>query len=71
MALLIVTLLLIQFFNKYIMKIFLHWFSDIEMPETSSQREFSYACKYTVGMFFTTAIMSIIVEAIIYDNLQF
>jgi hypothetical protein len=32
MALLIITLLLIQFFNKYIMKIFLHWFSDIEMP---------------------------------------
>lgn len=31
-TLLIVTLILIQFFNKYIMKIFLHWFSDIEMP---------------------------------------
>jgi hypothetical protein len=29
MALLIINLFLIQFFNKYIMKIFLHWFSDI------------------------------------------
>lgn len=51
------------------MKIFLHWFSDLQMPETSSDREFSYAFKYTVGMFFTTAIMSLAVQALVFDNI--
>jgi hypothetical protein len=32
MGMLITSIILIQFYNKYIMKIFLHWFSDIEMP---------------------------------------
>jgi hypothetical protein len=41
------------------------------MPETSSEREFSYAFKYAFGMFFTTAIMAIIVEAVIFGNLEF
>ena len=62
-------IVLIQFFNKYIMKIFLHWFCDMEKPETSSDREFSYAFKYAIGMFFTTAIMAIIVEALIFENI--
>ena len=34
------------------------------MPETTSQLEFSYAFKYTLGMFFTTAVMTLAVEAL-------
>ena len=50
------------------MKIVLHKIGDREKHYTSSQYEFSYAFKYTLGMFFTTALMTLAVEAIRFDN---
>ncbi len=46
------------------MKIVLHEICKLEKPETTSQLQFSYAFKYTIGMFFTTAVMTLAVEAI-------
>lgn len=38
------------------------------MPETTAEHQFSYALKYTLGMFFTTAVMTLAVEAIQFEN---
>lgn len=38
LGMLIAALVIIQIFNKYVMKVFLHWFCDLEMPPTSSER---------------------------------
>ena len=46
------------------MKYVLHAICDLEKPETTSQLQFSYAFKYTLGMFFTTAVMTLAVEAL-------
>lgn len=50
------------------MKAILHKICDFEKPETTSQLEFSYAFKYTLGMFFTTAVMTLAVEALKFKN---
>lgn len=46
----------------------LHHFTDLEKHEHTSDEEFSFALKYTLGLFFTTALMTLAVEAITYNN---
>ena len=67
-AIVFVSIILIQFFNKFLMKYVLHAICDLEKPETTSQLQFSYAFKYTLGMFFTTAVMTLAVEALEFNN---
>jgi hypothetical protein len=46
----------------------LHHFTHIEMHATADTEQFSFAFKYALGMFFTTALMTLFVEAITYNN---
>lgn len=50
------------------MGIVLHHFTHLERHATSDRAEFSFAFKYSLGMFFTTALMTLFVEAITYRN---
>jgi hypothetical protein len=62
-------MLLIIFFNKFILSFVLHLFTDIEKHRTGSEYEFSFGLKYTLGLFFTTALMTLLVEDIASHNI--
>lgn len=59
---------MIIFFNKFILATVLHKFTDLEMHPTGSDYEYSFALKYTLGLFFTTAIMTYLVEGARFNN---
>jgi di/tricarboxylate transporter len=63
-----IALILIILFNKFVMGYVLHHFTHIERHATSDREQFSFAFKYALGMFFTTALMTLFVEAITYNN---
>lgn len=63
-ALVYVMLFLIVLFNKLGMIVLFHHFTDYECHKTSSSYQFSFGLKYCLGLFFTTAIMTLAVEAI-------
>lgn len=55
------TLLGIVFFNKFVMGNVLHYFTHLEKHDNKAHEDFSFAFKYALGMFFTTAFMTILV----------
>lgn len=59
---------LIVFFNKFILSWVLHQFAHLEKHENAADEEFSFALKYTLGLYFTTALMTLAVEDITYHN---
>ena len=59
---------MIIFFNKFLMGAVLHYFTHHEYHFSTADEEFSFALKYTLGMFFTTALMTLAVEAITFHN---
>lgn len=61
-------LILVILFNKFVMGYVLHHFTHIEKHATSDNDQFSFAFKYALGMFFTTALMTLFVEALTYNN---
>lgn len=62
------TLLGIVFFNKFVMGHVLHYFTHLEKHDNKAHEDFSFAFKYALGMFFTTALMTIAVEALKFHN---
>lgn len=50
------------------MSILYHKFTDFERHSTTSKFQFSFELKLTFGFFFTTAVMTLSVEAIRFDN---
>jgi fumarate reductase subunit D len=58
----ILVMVLITFFNKFCISYLLHHITDLEMHRTGSEFEYSFGLKYTMGLFFTTAIMTLVVE---------
>ena len=62
------SLFLIVFFNKLIMGWALHHFTHFEKHDNTFDEEFSFGLKYMLGLFFTTALMTLAVEAITFDN---
>ena len=61
-------MLLIILFNKFVMGSVLHYFTHLEHHFNRAEEELSFAAKYAFGMFFTTAVMTIIVEALAEGN---
>jgi len=51
-------------FNKFVMGHVLHMIVHHEKHDNKTTAEFSFAIKYSFGMFFTTALMTLAVEAI-------
>jgi hypothetical protein len=62
-------MLAIIFFNKFLLSFVLHWFTDLEKHTTGGEYEFSFGLKYTLGLFFTTAVMTLLVEDITFHNI--
>ena len=67
-ALVYIMLILIVLFNKLLMVVLFHIFTDLEKHDTSSKFQFSFGLKYCLGLFFTTALMTLAVEAIRFNN---
>lgn len=61
-------LFLIVLFNKFILGFVLHELTHLEHHSNTSDEEFSFAIKYTIGLFFTTAVMTLAVEDITFHN---
>lgn len=55
-------------FNKFIMGKVLHIFVHLERHAYTDKEGFSFAMKYSLGMFFTTALMTLAVEAVKFNN---
>lgn len=63
-ALVYITILLILFFNKFVMAFIFHKLTDMELLESGFKYQKSFGTKYFLGLFFTTAFMTLIVEGI-------
>ena len=71
MEALIIVFLMIFFvvlFNKIVIANLFHYFTDLERHSTTHKFQFSFCLKYCLGLFFTTALMTLIVEAFILKN---
>ena len=55
-------------FNKFVMGFVLTKICKFELHPTTDQLEFHFAVKYSVGMFFTTALMTLFVEDFRFHN---
>lgn len=65
----IITLIIVIVFNKFLLSYILHLITDVEKHRKSSEYEFSFCLKYTLCLFFTTAIMTLLVEALVFNNI--
>lgn len=55
-------------FNKIVISNLFHKFTDMERHRSTHKFQFSFCLKYCLGLFFTTALMTLIVEAFILGN---
>lgn len=67
-ALVYITILFILFFNKLVMSHIFHKLTDLELLETGFKFQRSFGIKYCLGLFFTTAVMTLIVEGLESNN---
>lgn len=58
----------IMLFNKFVLAEVIHHLVDFEMPKTGSELQFSFMIKYSLGLFFTTAVMTVLVEGLVEKN---
>lgn len=62
------TITMIVILNKFLLPPVCHILTDLEKHTNCNEFEFSFALKYTLSMFFTTALMTLAVEAIVFKN---
>ena len=63
-ALVYIALFAVILFNKLVLSYILHYLTEKECHETASQEQLSFALKYALGLFFTTAVMTLAVEGL-------
>lgn len=63
------SLFLILLFNKFILSKISHKLTDYQKQKTGGDLEWSFAIKNVLGLFFTTAIMTLLVEDIKFHNI--
>lgn len=61
-------LLLVVLFNKIVMSKVFHYLTHYERHFRQADFQFSFGVKYCLGLFFTTALMTIAIEALHYHN---
>jgi hypothetical protein len=49
-------------FNKFVFFTIIHHLVDFERHKTGGGYQYQVTLKYTIGLFFTTALLSIIIE---------
>ena len=59
---------MIVLLNKFLIVALFYKFTDVERNDTSSKYQFSFGFKYCLGLFFTTALMILFVEALSINN---
>lgn len=67
-ALVYILMIAIILFGKVILSNIFHFFTELEHHGTTSSLQSSFALKYALGLFFTTALMTLTVEAIKTQN---
>jgi hypothetical protein len=67
-ALTYIAMFLIVIFNKIILSSVFHKFTEWERHTTTAKEQFSFEFKLSIGFFFTTALMTLAVEAIRFQN---
>lgn len=67
-AIIISYLIAIVLFNKFILSWIIHHLCDFEQHGKGSNYQTSFMVKYSIGLFFTTALLTIIVEGAIHTN---
>ena len=60
--------ILVVLFNKLLMSAMFKKFAALEAHDTKAKLEFSFALKYCLGSFFTTALMILAVEGLTFHN---
>jgi hypothetical protein len=64
-----ITLVLVIFVNKFIICPILHHICHFEKYFTKTKEEYGFTVKYLLSMFFTSAVMTILVEGIANKNI--
>lgn len=54
--------------NKLVISNFFHYFTELERHSTTCNFQFSFCLKYCLGLFFTTALMTFLVEGLLIGN---
>jgi hypothetical protein len=60
---------MIVFVNKFILAPILHYIAHFEKHPTKDKEEYSFGLKYTLSLFFTTALMTLLVEDVTLHNI--
>lgn len=63
-----IAIFLVVLFDKLFLSTLYHKFTDMEKHSTTSKNLFSFSLKLCLGLFFTTALMTLAVEAIRFNN---
>lgn len=58
----------IVLFDKIALSTLFYKFTEFEKHSTSANFQFSFSFKYSLGLFFTTALMTLATEAIHFNN---
>jgi outer membrane phospholipase A len=52
---------LVVLFDKIVLASLFHWFTDLEKHSNEAKLQFSFSLKLALGLFFTTALMTLAV----------
>ena len=63
-----VSLIALILFNKFILSWIIHHLVDMELCKTGMGYQFSFMLKYSIGLFFISAVMTILVEGVTHKN---
>ena len=69
LAITLATLFAVILFNKFILAWVLHLLTDFEKHRTSTDFEDAFMLKFVLGLFFTTALMTLLVEDVVFHNI--
>jgi hypothetical protein len=61
-------LVAVVIFNKFVLTLIIHKLVDFEMNATGANYQASFMLKYSLGLFFTTGILTLIVEGALNTN---
>lgn len=59
---------LVVLFNKFVLAHLFHKFTEMEKHSSTYKFQFYFCLKYCLGLFFTTALMTLIIEDFLFSN---
>jgi hypothetical protein len=61
-------ILLVVLFNKFVLAHLFHYYTEIGKHSSTYKFQFYFCLKYCLGLFFTTALMTLIIEDFVFKN---